>query len=78
MRKIGNQVLEKNFFFVVYLKFINAEQKNNGEAQAGPRRPGPINADRPRAAQVRNRRRYNPARDYDDGQQNPIVDDDGK
>lgn len=41
-----------------------------------PRRPAPVNDDRPRAAQVRNRRRFNPARGYDDGA--PMVEADDR
>ncbi len=75
MRKDDKRVRQKIFFFN-YLEFVNSEQNN--EAPAAPRRPGPIDVDRPRAAQIRNRRRYNPAREYDDGLHNPVIEDDGK
>ena len=52
------------------------EQNNNREAPAAPRRLGPANDDRPRAAQVRNRRRFNPARELDEPQE--IMNDDGR
>lgn len=49
----------------------------NQENPVVPRRPPPpVNDNRPRAAQVRNRRRFNPARGYDDGA--PMVEDDDR
>ncbi|UJR09800.1 hypothetical protein I4U23_014026 [Adineta vaga] len=49
---------------------------DNPEQPVAPRRLGPVDNDRPRAAQIRNRRRFNPARDYDGRGQNDDDDDD--
>ncbi len=64
--------------FEIYLFILNTEQNNNNqEAPPIQRRPGPIDDNRPRAAQIRRRRQFNPARDYDGGVQND-NDDPGK
>ena len=62
--------IEGNEFFCI------VDGNENGERPVAPRRPAPVNDDRPRAAQVRNRRRFNPARGYDDGA--PMVEADDR
>lgn len=52
-------------FLTKFLEILGGNE--NREGPVAPRRPAPVNDDRPRAAQVRNRRRFNPARGYEDG-----------
>jgi len=55
------------------LKFIlilNLDPNNNRQVPPVQRRLGPVDDNRPRIAQLRRRRQFNPAREYDGGVQN--------
>jgi hypothetical protein len=49
---------------------LNVEQNNEPQAAPVQRRLGPVDDNRPRAAQIRRRRQFNPAHGYDGGAQN--------
>ncbi|CAF3696360.1 unnamed protein product [Rotaria sp. Silwood1] len=60
---------------LLYARKYQTEQQKNQEPPPVQRRLGPIDNDRPRAAQVRRRRQFNPAHGYDGGAQNDNDDD---
>jgi hypothetical protein len=80
MLKNVNQVLKNFSFFFLFeiYYFLNLEQNNNHEAAPAQRRLGPIDDNRPRIAQIRRRRNFNPAREYDGVLQNADDGDAGK
>ena len=49
---------------------MSTDQNKNREPPPAPRRLGPVDDNRPRAAQIRRRRQFNPAHGYDGGVQN--------
>ncbi|CAF3743801.1 unnamed protein product [Rotaria socialis] len=53
-----------------YAKKRQSGQQENPEPAPLQRRPGPIDGDRPRAAQIRRRRQFNPTHGYEAGRQN--------
>ncbi len=60
-----------------FILILNLEPNNDRQAPPVQRRLGPLDDNRPRAAQIRRRRPFNPAREHDAGLQND-NDDAGK
>ncbi len=72
-------VKQVKIIFFDYFQFIyfTIGSNNNAERPVVQRRLGPVDHDRPRAAQIR-RRQFNPVHGYNAGVQNNDDDDAGK